>query len=457
MLANIDKARVIFMPPIFRVSSAFLLLGSLFCSVVSCRAQSDQAVQPQVEGAPKQNFSYQTTWIGNTFGGGDKWVQNFIEGMFVAPDGTVYTASGWDEAGREFGIYKDGKIAGTIPDTHGWGTGGGKAIAANDTHVFIAHSHGNEGGGLTGEPYPAKGMEWYGVSRRNKDGSHAPFPGGRGRFGDMLVLHEVATDAGNDAQVRGLAVDDKNRLYISDTRSGEIKVLDTRSMTQLASWKVERPGPLALDKSESLWILQQATGSAPARVVRYSSNGVLKPQSMNFKAGVVPTSLALDGKGALYVTDNGPAQQMLIYTNLHGTPKLARTFGERGGIYSGKVPGKNGPQRFSGPMGVGLDAAGNLYVGCDQAAGGAVLRSFNPRGTLRWEVLGLEFVDSADTDPLSDGSDVWTTENRYTLDWSKPTGQQWTWRSQTVDPFRFPDDPRLNESITISAVRCFGA
>jgi len=43
---------------------------------------------------------YRTSWIGNTFSGGSKWVQNFIDGMYVAPDGTIYTNSVWDE-GKE--------------------------------------------------------------------------------------------------------------------------------------------------------------------------------------------------------------------------------------------------------------------------------------------------------------------------------------------------------------------
>ncbi len=59
-----------------------------------------------------QQLEYTTTWIGNTFGGGPKWVQNFVEGMSVLPDGTVLVASTWDESGREFGIYKDGDVIG---------------------------------------------------------------------------------------------------------------------------------------------------------------------------------------------------------------------------------------------------------------------------------------------------------------------------------------------------------
>ncbi len=49
---------------------------------------------------PLSNISYKTSWIGNTFGGGSKWVQIQISAMYVASDGTVYTNSVWDEAGR---------------------------------------------------------------------------------------------------------------------------------------------------------------------------------------------------------------------------------------------------------------------------------------------------------------------------------------------------------------------
>jgi hypothetical protein len=186
------------------------LLGSL--SVAATLTATTTAAAPPL--------TYSTTWLGNSFGGGKKWVQNFAEGMFVAPDGTVYLASGWDEAGREFGAYKNGDVVGKMADTHGWGTGGGTAVTANDKYVFLAHSQGNEGGGLKGEAYPAKGKIWFGVSRRNKDGSHAPFPGGRGRFKDMLVLHEE--NDGTDAQARGLACDEKH-LYVADTSTGQVR------------------------------------------------------------------------------------------------------------------------------------------------------------------------------------------------------------------------------------------
>jgi len=398
-------------------------------------------------GAPAQTLDYTTTWLGNTYGGGAKWVQNFIEGLYVAPDGTCYAASGWDEACREFGIYKGGNVVGNCADTHGWGTGGGPAVTASDRYLFIAHSHGNEGGNLKGEKYPPKGFTWFGVSRRTLDGKPAPFDGGRGRFGDMCILHQAPEKA--DAQARGLAVDAKGRLYVSDPSDGAIKVFDAASMSPVAHWKAARPGPLALDSKGTLWVLQAETadaGAAPC-VRRYAADGRPMPQTVAFAKDQVPTAIAIHRKtGALLVTDNGPAQQVLVYTNIDRAPRPSGTVGVKGGLWADPVPGRAGPDRLAGPMGVGTDAAGNLYVGCNTPAGGSVLRAFTPNTRLMWELLGLEFVDAADTDPATDGADVFTTECRYTLDWSKSgPGRQWTWRSMTVDPFRYPDDPRLHE------------
>jgi hypothetical protein len=76
------------------------------------------------------------SWIGNSFPGAQKWVQQDIRTMLVTPDGTVYTNTEWDEAGREVGVYKDGEVIGKAGHTHGWGYMGGEAIVVNDKYIF---------------------------------------------------------------------------------------------------------------------------------------------------------------------------------------------------------------------------------------------------------------------------------------------------------------------------------
>lgn len=81
--------------------------------------------------------AYKTSWIGNSFGGGNKWVQIQVTDMYVAPDGTVYTNTDWDEAGREVGIYKNGDVIGKADDLHGWGRMGGDAIAVDQKYMYV--------------------------------------------------------------------------------------------------------------------------------------------------------------------------------------------------------------------------------------------------------------------------------------------------------------------------------
>ena len=87
---------------------------------------------------------YHSSWIGNTYGGknsstgsgnaadpDDKWVQDYIDCMSVTEDGTCYTLSGWDEAHREYGIYKDGDVLGNKKTTMNCGIAGNFSISGN--------------------------------------------------------------------------------------------------------------------------------------------------------------------------------------------------------------------------------------------------------------------------------------------------------------------------------------
>jgi hypothetical protein len=383
-------------------------------------------------------FEYKITWLGNTFGGGEKWVQDFIESIFVTPDGTVYTASYWDEAGREFGIYKNGDVIGFCQGTHGWGTLGGFAVAVNSKYIFISHSQGNERGHLQGEKYPSKGKSWIGVSRYNKDGKPAPFPDGSGKFKAMRIIHEVSEEEEKNAHIMGLAANEIE-IFVSDTYGNEIKVYDTETMQLINSWKTKnKPFQITLDKKNNVWIIEK--DEEGYKIQKYSSEGDILPQSIKFEKSVIPTCLCIDKKGNLYVGDNGKSQQILIYGDLEKKPKLIKKFGEEGGVY-----GKGGlvsPLRFSGIRGVGVDENGNIYVGCNSF--GSILRAFSPDGKLLWELMGLEFVHTADPDPTTDGIDVYSATKHYKMDWNKTEpGSEWKLYSFTIDPFRYPNDPRF--------------
>lgn len=165
-------------------------------------------------------------------------------------------------------------------------------------------------------------------------------------------------------------------------------------------------------------------------------------QAVTFPDLFQPTAIALANDGTLMIADSGtgPRQQVLFYDiSKPSAPKLLRAFGEYGGIGAG-TPGEIRPDKFWGIRGIGMDAAGNLYVAMSEM--GTVLRSFTPAGDLRWELHGEFFCDVAAADPADDAATVWGIQERYAMDWSKPAGQDSRWIGYTLDRHKYPNDPR---------------
>jgi sugar lactone lactonase YvrE len=388
--------------------------------------------------------SYTTSWVGNTFGGGKKWVQINVHDLYVTPDGTVYTNTIWDEAGREGGIYKNGDAIAQADQLHGWGRTGGVAVTADEKYIYIAMQQYPDG--KPGEDYPPKGTEWHCIRRYDLSGKPAPFPGGRGWDKSMLI---VSTKAGGD--VTGLATV-KGLLYASDNAANFIRVYDKRTMKEVRHFSVPRPGKIAIDKKGNLWVIQSKNGKNPTKILHYSPTGKQLP--VGITNIVEPSAIAIDNQGRLLVADNGPRQQILIY-DITSQPKQVGTFGIKGGIYAGNR-GEIGDLKFYGISGVGVDAAGNIYisnVAFGYNGSGTDLRAFSPSGKLKWQLLGLEFVDNADADPGTDGADVYTKEEHFVMDYRQNSGKEWRYKGYTLDKFRYPDDPRLHFSASSAFVR----
>ncbi len=379
---------------------------------------------------------YTTSWVGNSFGGGPDWVQNFAEGLCVLPDGTCVVGSFWDEAGREVGLYKDGRPVGMIQDTH---MRGGKAVAASEKYLFYAHTcvRQDQPGVRSGESRRDVPICLFGVSRYTIDGKAAPFPGGKTHLKNMVVFREAPDN--HDLIARGLAADGK-LLFLADTLQDRIRVFDVETMAPVRDFAAERPERLALDRSGNVWAIR----SGGKAIASYTAEGEAREAAVPLPPSAIATSLGFAPDGRLVVTDGGPRQQLLFFDVSKRPATPAGTFGEEGGMFAGPHPGRVGPTRFAGPTGAGYDARGNLYVACNVPRGGTVLRAFAPDGTMTWEALGLEFVDVADAAPGRDGKDVFTADDRFSFDPAGPAGKNWKWVAHTLDPFRSPDDLRLH-------------
>jgi len=155
-----------------------------------------------------------------------------------------------------------------------------------------------------------------------------------------------------------------------------------------------------------------------------------------------PMALALANDGQLMVADSqtGLRQQVLFYDITEPKrPKLTRAFGDYGGIVSGK-PGEVAPTKFWGIRGIGMDAAGNVYVAMSEM--GSCLRKFSPEGKLLWELRADFFVDVVCADPTTDGRDVWGIQEHYLMDYAKPPGQEAKLAGYSLDRHKYPRDPR---------------
>jgi hypothetical protein len=99
-------------------------------------------------------------------------------------------------------------------------------------------------------------------------------------------------------------------------------------------------------------------------------------------------------------------------------PKLVATFGEPRGLLAG-TPGRAAPNKLFALRGAGTDAAGNLYVAMGfggNPSGTCILRSFDPSGDFRWELLSTAFVDTFGFDPESDGAVVYSRTALFDVD-----------------------------------------
>ena len=442
--------------------------------------------------------NYETSWLGNSFSGlpvpvfpqgtAPQHVQDDIAGMVVSSDGMCYTNSLWDEDGEDAGIYGGGQMVGSCTDLHSYGRNGGSAIALDDSYVYVAMTqtgdddHGDPDLNANFLPdFPPENTIWYGVRRYTRNGAPAPFPNGYGNdsgsdsstgSGGILQVNAGSRPNGSSPysgqRVSGIAVDG-SFLYVSDPTAGQIKKysLATLSSTPVSTWNLPNPGPMVLANvygGNFLYVIQN--GPNP-QVVVYGTNGTVVA-GISFAPGVKPSALAfatIGGAPTLLVADQGPDQDIKEYNiyQLSGTPTTVTSpFGTVGGIYDIKYApmGTAGPLRFNNPTGVGVDAAGNIYVSQDGTCGntlsdgntvvdglgggGSVLESYAPNKTLNWQLLGLEFIDCADVDPSSE-NDVFTKEEHFAMDYTKTTpGTEAAYKGYTINRIKYPEDPRLH-------------
>lgn len=377
------------------------LLAFLFCS-----------------GCARAQVPVVNSWLGNSYGFKDrKYIQQNIHALWVRSDGTVFSQSNYDEGHKSSGIYKDGEPVGQL---EGVVQGGGMAITGDEKHIFAVVARQ--------------------IRRYNHQGKLAAYRDKKDRW--------AVNDDVKVSTIRGLALW-QNELFAANALDQTIYVYDKTNRALLRSFAVPNVGRIAVSPSGDLWAV---TREANAKLLRFSRQGQ-HLASHQLAAGFNPTGLTFDRQNRLLVCDNGPEQNIKIFDAATG--KISATFGEKGGVFA-PPRGQVGPLRFNGPVDVGVDGAGHIYVaqnrfGLDASSQahtfGTILEAYQPDGARLWHVHGLEFVDLAVPDAASengDALDVYSKFSRYRLDLSKrEPGNEATYAAHLLDPFRFPTDPRL--------------
>jgi len=359
------------------------------------------------------------SWLGNSFVGGNSFlhVSDYLDDCYVTKSGRMYTIG-----------YDEGQSNGSFYDTNGqvyrMGNYVGCGITADETERYVY---------LGGAPTSPSGISVCDAQWQNYAGAWVPLR-------SILI--------GVDCS-RGIAARN-GEVYISDNTNNQIRVWNRDLTRELRTFPFTRPGKITVDAAGNLWIIQRAgAGVGQYALVRCVTKTGTFVREINDQH-VVPTGLAIDNNGYLLVCDDSVHQQIRFYKNIQTTPVLDHTFGVDGGIYASTGNFRRGmygdatTPRLHGPVGVGMDAAGNLYVANGGGGYAVNVMSYAPSGKLRWWRYGLQdFVDTSVQDQSSE-LDVYTTDDHHKMNWKKALGQEATPYSFTADRFNYPSDMRLN-------------
>ncbi len=381
-------------------------------------------------------------WIGNTFSGNHDeegngyglWVQNAADEIEVTADGLVAAGCGWDEAGRCAGLYRDGKVNRDLlknrsqPES-AWGfdTGNG-ALAFDGNSLYVV----NHGGRLLRFSGDTKDLESW-------------------RFVESCELGIVPIAANAFDGVLAIATTNHVELRKCDAPAVPITTWDLPAAT--AGEATSEIKDLAFDAQGRLWVI---VGDG-IRLFQTADSKLEEIPCGSFKSLTKPEAIARDASNPrlMIVCDNGPDKQVKFYdVSKPKSPKLKKTFGDKGGIFSKKVQsagrrhkpidGENFPTRFTSLRGAGTDAQGNLYVAMglnNSPCGNLTIRSLSPAANLLWEVDSMAFVDTFSVDPTSDGSRIVTRTGFLSVDLdSSSPDLDWKVLGTCVDPEAVIDD-----------------
>jgi len=157
--------------------------------------------------------------------------------------------------------------------------------------------------------------------------------------------------------INGLAMDDNDRLFVTDDRLREVLVFNANHQEEAAFGAdvLGNPGGVAIDtENRFLYVVDTANDIVDVfdadnfKLVRKIGVAGKKHQLTDPGTFSLPTNVALDSDGSVYVTDTLNARVEIFDAD----GNFISTFGKRG----------DGPADFDRPKGIAVDCDGHIWV-----------------------------------------------------------------------------------------------
>lgn len=157
----------------------------------------------------------------------------------------------------------------------------------------------------------------------------------------------------------GLTIDNLGNLYSVDPGNWDIRKITPDGTATTFAWASQEPWSVAFDKKTGNVFYLSCT--APATIYQVSAAGVSAPTATGL---TYPSAMAFDNAGNMFVNVHGE-QVIRKFTAGSWTGSIVAGSGT-----GGYLDGPATTARFSLPWGMSIDAANNLYIAGNGAAGG---------------------------------------------------------------------------------------